>query len=454
MKSTFWLAVIGLCTALAAHAQESPADFTTQVPLRLSGEGPWYRLSLPLDIQLKAQQTDLSDVRVFNAAGEAQPYSLTQEQTRVSASQKYSEVKGFPLYDSADANSTVQNIQVQSNSNGTLVQIEPSSQHDTTTQVRRGWLLDASAINDPLQQLTLDWSSDSDGFQQFSIEASNDLQHWQAWGEGQVARLAFAGEQIEQQEVALPGRQARYLRLQWKTPQQAPVLTSARIKSSNLGTVIQPLAWSAPLAGSSSKNGEYSWQLPKALKVEQVQVQLSQTNSLAPVTLSGRLTSNSPWQILAGGSLYRLSLNGQEVLKDQLQLSGQTVQQLRLIVDERGGLGSDAPTIRYAIHPAQLVFLARGAGPYSLALGNTKAKALDLPLSTLVPDYKPERLDSLGQAKVEDEALVTRAKPAVEPSVQTDTNWKKIGLWAVLLLGVLFLGAMAYSLLRNPPSKS
>jgi len=35
--------------------------------------------------------------------------------------------------------------------------------------------------------------------------------------------------------------------------------------------------------------------------------------------------------------------------------------------------------------------------------------------------------------------------------VESGPNWKKLGLWAVLLLGVAALGAMAYSLLRKPP---
>ena len=43
--------VVGLCTALSVWAQETPADFTTQVPLSISGSGPWYRLELPLAVQ-------------------------------------------------------------------------------------------------------------------------------------------------------------------------------------------------------------------------------------------------------------------------------------------------------------------------------------------------------------------------------------------------------------------
>lgn len=65
------LAVWLLCSA--AYAQETPADFAVQVPLAVSSAGPWYRLELPLAVQLRARQADLSDVRVFNAAGERRP---------------------------------------------------------------------------------------------------------------------------------------------------------------------------------------------------------------------------------------------------------------------------------------------------------------------------------------------------------------------------------------------
>ncbi len=70
------LAVWGMCSA--AYALEAPTDFAAQVPLSISGNGPWYRLELPLAVQLNARQADLSDVRIFNAAGEPQAYSLSR----------------------------------------------------------------------------------------------------------------------------------------------------------------------------------------------------------------------------------------------------------------------------------------------------------------------------------------------------------------------------------------
>jgi hypothetical protein len=86
-----------------------------------------------------------------------------------------------------------------------------------------------------------------------------------------------------------------------------------------------------------------------------------------------------------------------------------------------------------------------------LALGNGAVKAANLPLSTLIPDYSAERLKTLGQARTVGEAVVSASVAAVSPPVGAD--WKKLGLWAVLLLGVAALGGMAYSLLRKPVAK-
>ncbi len=443
------VAMVGMCAALAASAQEAPADFTHHVPLSVSGNGPWYRLELPLAVQLNARQADLSDVRVFNAAGEPQAYALSRQSSQRTESRNVADVKWFPLY-AADTQESLPGVVMKTTTEGTLVEIKPSSAAKPGKQVLRGWVLDASAIKAPLQQLSLDWSREQEGFQRFSIEASDDLQRWEPWGEGQVARLSFADERVEQHDVSLPGRSARYLRLVWKG-QAAPLLTSAKLVSATRSSLPMPLVWSQPLAGTRLKAGEYSWQLPTGLSVERLRIELKQPNTLAPVTLAGRSDAKQLWQPLNNGLLYRLTQNGQDVVQDELQLPGQVVTELKLQVDERGGgLGADAPALRFAVRATQLVFLARGEPPFSLALGNASVKAASLPLSTLIPDYSAERLNTLGQAKVVGDVAV--ASPVVVAAVEDGPNWKKLGLWAVLLLGVAALGAMAYSLLRKPPA--
>ncbi|MNC81713.1 hypothetical protein D3C75_1349270 [compost metagenome] len=55
----------------------------------------------------------------------------------------------------------------------------------------------------------------------------------------------------------------------------------------------------------------------------------------------------------------------------------------------------------------------------------------------------------MGRASVDGGVSVT---PVSTGPVSTGSDWKKFGLWAVLLLSVLFLATMAFSLLRKPPA--
>ncbi|RMQ47764.1 putative transmembrane protein [Pseudomonas cichorii] len=434
-----------------AAAQDNPADFASQTPLKLTGDGPWYRLELPLAVQLNSRQQDLGDLRVFNAEGQAQAYALANEPIQSKTQQAPIAVKWFPLYTNADAPDSAPGIRVERSANGTLIEVQPQTASEAGDKVLRGWLLDTSAIKQPLEQLVIDWSNEQEGFQRFSIEASDDLQHWQAWGEGQVARVSFANDVVQQREVALPGRPARYLRLLWNTPHTAPELTSAQLFSAPGDKPQRPLSWSQPLDGNLEKPGSYLWQLPTGLPVQRLKVDLAQPNSLAPGTLYGRMDNKSPWQRLGSGLLYRLTQNGQDVVQDEIPASGSIVRELKLEVDERGGgLGTQAPTLRFAVHAPQLVFLARGTGPFSLAIGNPGARPANLPLATLIPDYSAQKMDSL-----------SRAEPASEPlriasptqTAASSMDWKRIGLWAVLVLGVALLGWMALGTLRASPPK-
>ena len=434
---------------MAVDAPASPVavtDFASHADLALSGEGPWYRLELSMALRFAARHADLRDVRVFDAQGQVQAYALTREQAEPAVTQQESQARLFPLYGAADATPDLSSIRVQRGTDGTLIQVLPEASPGAKGQVLRGWLLDGGALDLPLQRLILDWSAESEGFQRFSIEASDDLQQWQPWGEGQIARLTFAAERIEQPEVELPGQSARYLRLLWQAPTQAPQLQGARLVGASRGETAASLSWSEPLPGRRLESGEYQWELPLALPLQRLRLDLQHPNTLAPVIVSGRTPPASAWQPLARGLLYRLPEGGRQARQDELQLPGWPVQQLNLRVDARGGgLGSEVPQARVAVESAELVFLARGNGPYTLALGSASARASDLPVETLIPGFSAARLGGLGIANVV--GLRQNAAPAVV-TAPPGTDWKRFGLWAVLLAGVALLAGMAYSLLR------
>ncbi len=437
-----------LLSAMLASAQESPGDFASHTPLQLSGEGPWYRLELPLVIQLDSRQSDLADVRIFDAQGQAQPLSVAYHPTQPHQPPTPVEVKRFALYDNADASNTAPIIRVERTASGEVLDVQPQSDIEAGEEILRGWLLDTSNVQDPLERLTIDWSTEREGLQRFTIEASDDLQNWQAWGEGQVARLSFADELVEQRDVALPGRKTRYLRLLWKAPHSAPTLTSAQLSSLHSNSQSLPLSWSQPIEGRLAQAGNYLWELPSALPVEQLKIDITQANSLAPANVYGRLNSNEPWEVIGSGLLYRLVQNGENMLQDEIPLPGKVVRQLRLEVDERGsGLGAQAPQLRVAVRGTQLVFQARGKGPFTLAVGNPTASAATVPLLTLIPDYDAQKLTGIGLA-TPDTAPIKAAAAAPVPAV-TGIDWKRAGLWGVLVAGFIVLSSIALSSWRG-----
>jgi hypothetical protein len=103
--------------------------------------------------------------------------------------------------------------------------------------------------------------------------------------------------------------------------------------------------------------------------------------------------------------------------------------------------------VQVAVRASQLVFLQRGSAPYRLVVGRAGAHSAALPLTTLIPAYQPQRLQQLGRAELLAEATLSTR---LEATAAAGGDWKRWGLWAVLLLGVGMLALMAISLLRRP----
>jgi hypothetical protein len=487
--------------AVAAPAAESVDEYAHRANLRVELQAgrpaTWYQVDLPIQVPMGAAHADLRDLRVFNAEGEALPHALTTGTARYIQSRR--EVKGkiFPLYavDESSAEITLDGgLKIRRDAAGAVeIDIPPGKKlpPPTTKRVLRGWLVDARGADFPLQELSIQWQTGPEGFYPFTVEASDDLEHWRRWAQGQIVHLSFNDETIDQGEVRLPGRQARYLRLLWKESWVAGAVHEVRLSGTASGVELAPLVWSPPLPGEAvaGREGEYVWHLPVALPLVRVRIPLAEDNSLAPVILSGRdfqppsaapesplsgekiahdhtrlrdvlrrpprqtqtRPFEAPWQTLARRVLYRLPAIALQ--DDELDLPGTAVNQLRLQVDVTHGgnaFGHAAPELVGAIHAQQLTFLARGSAPYQLAWGKQKAQAAALPLSTLIPGAVGA--DQLGRAQVMTEGValpvVAPAPPAGE---EEGIGQGKLVLWAVLLLGVILLAAMAISLLKSAP---
>jgi Protein of unknown function (DUF3999) len=463
-----WRTSLALSFALAvaagnAAAADSIGDFAERAPIELKGGGPYYLVPLPFEAYPAARFPDMRDLRVFNNAGEAVPFALIRAMPQSEQKTADVAIAWFPIYASAPAD-TAPDVRVERRSDGTVVRVTGGAPRGSGASTLRGFLLDLSQSKDPAHRLTLDWDPAVTGFQQLTVEASDDLEHWQTWrNDAQLARFEFNGEHVERRVVDLEDRHARYLRLLWRAPATAPGLTAVTLTTASAMAQPAPFVWSAPLAPVQASDGdttkpaaqasEFEWQFPVPLAPERVKIGLPQENVLAPVSLWGRADeeARTPWRYLAGGVVYRLHSEGHDWEQDEIALATAPMKRLKLKLDRRsGGLGG-APMLSVGLTARQLLFLARGTGPFVLALGDEKAAAADLSPAMLVPGYGSDGAPPISAAEL---GPLTRAAGLAaasdEPSAAGLTlNWKTATLWAILGTGIVSIAAMALYLLRQ-----
>ena len=424
---------------------ETPADYAATAPVTLSGDGPYCRLTLPIAVHFAARHADLQDLRVFNGAGEAMPFTLLYDQPRTERTEQQIAVKWFPI-DASDASAdALRQIRIERRTDGTIVSVLDGD--TAVTPKRRGYLLDLSQAKDSALKLELDWDPAVTGFQRLTVEASDDLQSWRVWESGaQLARLDFNGQRVERRQIDLPGGRAAYLRLTWQSPAEAPELTAAMLTEGSATDHPAGYAWSEPAAPSRTDQGSYEWDFPQSVAPERLRLALAQDNTLARAAIAGRSDAkDATWRDLSRPVLYRLLIDGKPLQQPEIPVSTAPVRALRLTPDANAGLGG-APTLSVGVATRQLIFLARGAGPFTLAVGRDAAPPAVLPAGTLMPGWgsttaPPVAEASLGPLTVQPGHATSSQMPA--------GGWQAIMLWVVLLLGIGAIGFMAMRLLRQ-----
>jgi hypothetical protein len=192
------------------------------------------------------------------------------------------------------------------------------------------------------------------------------------------------------------------------------------------------------------------------LPVERIRFILPQINTLAPAQLFARSNDKQPWHRVSNTVLYRLAAQGGESLSPDIDLGGELITELQLKLDMRaGGVGDKPPQVKMAVEPQQLVFLARGDSPFTLAWGLAGVNTSALPLATLVPAYRyqnglPGSLASLGTDGKNPTPVHVGSNADNEPMDQALMH--KWILWGVLVAGAVLLLLMAMKLIRTGES--
>jgi len=203
--------------------------------------------------------------------------------------------------------------------------------------------------------------------------------------------------------------------------------------------------WKQVELRSAEKPGEFRYEPGGRIPVDRLRVSLPERNTLVPVQVLARHTDDQRWQLITTGVVYRLTHEGNDVVSADLNVSATGWEQWLLRLDSRGGgIGAGEPQVQVGWVPQQLVFVARGEGPFQLAYGNLRARSADLPIQTLVPGWHSDA--ELKAATATAGAQEVRAGPRALRGAPDYRTW---GLWGSLVIGVVLLAWMAWVLARE-----
>jgi hypothetical protein len=433
--------------AFDAWAAERIYDFAYAMPIAAEPGEALYEVELPAGLYRGVARADLSDVRVFNAKGEMVPHAIRQ---RVDPQKSEAELRALPMFPlRADKSGQLEDIQVRVHKrpDGTLVDIRSAQKgKPPATSSTHGYLLDASHNDRPIQALLFEWSEPREGFVgKVQIEGSDDLSRWSTFvRDAALLDLEFSGHRLERKRVELRGQSAKYLRVSWPASQKA--LTLKTVRAETVADVSAPQRVWLTLAGATSgkNSGEYEYDVGGPLPFDRLRIGLPHTNTLAQVRILARDKSSEEWRLLDERLVYRLQREGNDVTSPDIVMSGRG-RFLMLRVDQKGGgIGSGQPAVQLGWLPQQLVFAARGEGPFQLAFGNNGAAATSFSIASIIPGHGTTREFPVKRATLGEARTISG-----ETKLRAPADYRKWALWATLILGVAALGYMAFRLFRQ-----
>ncbi len=470
----FWLryifSALVVSSAPAWADANSVTSYALRTPLNVAANASLQRLVLPADALVRLQTSNYSDVRVFNAQGQSVPIALAAVAAQTQTQQNQVKLPAFPIMGGADAMGTLasegMSLRIEERQGKRVVQIDTAITKGSTANKKIiGALLDARAVSAPAVAIALDVNLPVAQPVTFDVQASKDLKTWRALADTVLYRAADASATpgalgTQRMTLAFSDLKDHYLRITWQGETDAltkVVLRGATLTTSQ-NTSTNPRVSALIAAPALTSPHELSFALPFATPLAALKIKAPGANVLIPVRVLGRNDRNQPWALLASTVLYNITTNGKEQANPAVELQGAGYgagyKEIKIESDKKTAGFSAAPEISALFEPTQVIFLASGTAPFTLAAGLANAASAYLPLSSLIPGYQSGQESSLPLASA---AGATNAVTAPTITAQSPSNsppTRSLILWGVLLAGVALLGLMAWALMKQPKGAS
>lgn len=448
-----------LCAAVAVAAfaaDPAPEDFQWRATVDTAGRSGLLRAALPADALMRVQSPAANDLRVFDRAGRSVPFALASPpQAAATPELATQEVLALPLHTARAGGalpSGALQVQIANGPQGQTVWVQAGPPAATTvaSAVLPAALFDTRGLQQAVGALRIRATLPVNTPVLVTLSTSEDLATWTpVRAQGRLYRFegegAPANDRLELPEPLQLKK--RFLRLDWAGQEGVTVQAVTGIVLPAQPVPQRPgVTLGAPRTDGSSA---LEWTLPSALPIVQLEIAPTQANSLVPVRILGRRQAGEPWRPLAQAVLYRLGSTGQESSNPPVTIAPASLRSLR-IEATYGARLQDVPlqvVARFA--PVDLVFVAGDQGPYTIAAGRADTAAAALPVG-MIAAASTTPLQDLPQARLTEVRSAAAPAPSVIAAhLPEGVDARSATLWAVLLVGVVVLGGVAWSLLRQ-----
>ncbi len=466
LKHCFSVLPIIMYAAVALAADPVPQDFVSGVDIAPANANAVQSIALPESYYRGSMRRGGGDLRVYNQAGQIVPHQIEQPVDRREY-QLRQPLAFFPVYGVSRNDLDSLSLQIERSADGSLINIESDSGVTVTDQQVIAYVIDAGRFNESEEQsrltrLVFEWSEPQYGFiNGLQIAVSNDLESWSTVTSNQsLSRLDYAGQTLGKSHIDLSvSADMDYLRMSWPSEQPPLQITAvtghyewselrdAMPPHSLLLSVTEITDSDDELENSSYRldtGGRFPLELLSFVGAQQNQ------NEYYAGRLYSRAAENTSWVDRGRFEQFRLNTEAGVVSSDGHAMGGVRDREwlVRFEYPQQFPAGG-APVVRLSWRPEQLLFLAQGQPPFTLAYGNPEVFPVSADQTSWLENL-PEGVrtpDAVAGATLGDE--YTLGGQSAVSSSGPGIPWNKVLLWGVLIIGVLLMLWMAIRLYRQ-----
>ncbi len=436
-----------------------PQDFAFGFTVESEVQGAIFELEVPDAIYRRVTRRDLGDIRVFNSEDQIVPHALRLPGTEPREVPAPVEVPFFPLYMRDDQDTSGQMLRIITDEKGTIV--------DTATTVYSSgeagrifaYLLDTSGLEHSPARLRLAWEQPEDsGFAvTIGVTYSDDLSHWHNLvSTVTLADLQSGEDVLVHNEIELPERKARYLRITWPEALRAINLTDVRASFSATGQS-PPRRWlTVPGVPDKDDPRAFEYDTGGHWPVDRARMEFAQSNVVLNAVLMSRSGQETNWNPRYRGIFYALKYQGTALESEPAVFVTTSDRNWRFkLEDKERYFAATPPTLLLSWVPHVLTFVAQGTPPYTVAFGSARIAAAARPVDELLRSIDEEQEKGLIVKAKASSIFTLGGETKLEPPA-TPFPWKTFILWSVLLAGVAMLAWMVRNLFykMNTPSNT